>query len=292
MRRIWLAIGLCGCSLSSEGSAPFDEALGDTGTTVADTTVTIDSGEPIVDTATPEDTATPPPDTTTTDTTMAIDTIMPIDTTMPDTTMPDTTVADTFMPDTAPIDTGTIDMGTDAGGPYVTVSTASISSYNINLSDGSPRDWAHWAHPMTDSWNHKATGGGWIAKGTRVGSSGFDSLVYHFSWTGGTPTASVTDTSRGLQLDTIGNSVTFDVKGDSTSETTLDVWVSATGGSATLTGVLTDASTGSAATTITTGVFRSTFKYRPATAAGRLTVELKKTGGMGNYTAIFAAVVR
>jgi hypothetical protein len=290
MRRLLpIVVVVAGCSLQSEGTGvnegvdaeAIDSSIG------TDSFIDNDTG------SIPEDSSIA--ETTTIDS--GIDSAK-ADTSKPDTLVVDTSVVDTSMPDTKPVDTGPTDtgppdMGPETPGPTLTIVTTSLSTFNVDLSAGSPRDWAHWAQPATDSFNRKL-GGSMIAKGTRMGASTFESLVFHFAWTGGDPTATMMDTKRGLQLDTVGNAVAFDVAGDPTTELTLDTWASSTGGSTLVTASLSDAPATSATTTLTAGVYMVTFKYRTASAAGKIKVEFKRTeaGDVGTYSSFFAAVVR
>jgi hypothetical protein len=270
MKLFALAVLAAGCSLQSEGLGTDSPDLTDkVDSSVAPDTALQEAS--IVD-STPIDSG--------------------VDTSVPDTSMPETSVPDTSMPDTKPIDTGPPDVGPETPGPTLSVMTSTLATFNVNLSDGA-RDWAHWGHPATDSFNRKS-GGMMITKGTRTAVSTFESLVYHFAWSGGDPTPTMADTKRGLKLDTVGNAVTFEVSGDPSSERTLDVWASATGGATVVTGTLSDAATGSVATTLTAGVYLVTFKYRTASMSGKLKVEIKRTeaGAVDAYSAFFAAAVR
>lgn len=287
MRRLLaLAVVVAGCSLQSEGTG-VDEALGDT---AVDSSLANDS---FVDNDTGtarDDSPDSPEETTTIDS--GVDSPLPESST-PDTSMPDSKSVDMGPPDTGPPDTGPPDMGPEAPGPTVTVTNSSLSSFTVDLSAGKPRDWAHWGHTMSGSFN-RMSGGAMLAKGTSTGASTYESLVYRFSWSGGEPpTSSVTDTRRGLQLDTVGDSVTFEATGQpGMMETTLDGWASTTGGATLVTATLSDAPTGSATTTLSgTAAYLMTFKYR---TAGKIKIEIKRTdaGMSGQYSAFFAAVVR
>jgi hypothetical protein len=297
MRKLLLlSMFFCGCSLqtdgtSSEGDVVEDSAvsidtssgdtnvvLDDTGeapdTSVADTgVVAVDS---TVDTAKPD--------------TAVVDTFKP-DTFVPDTFMPDTFMPDTFMPDTFMPDTSVVDTAPEAPPPSLNVMSTTLSAYNVDLTAMGTRDWAHWGHDTVDAFNRKKDVA-LITKGTRTGGASFESLVFHFSWTNGTPILTMPDSKRGLQFSNNGEGVTFLVKGDPFLESTLDIWCGSTGGNASITGTLTDATTGSSTATISpTAAYVVTFKFRPATAAGSLKVEFKKTDNL-SYSSLNAAALR
>lgn len=286
---VLLSIFVLGCSLQSEGTSPEAELVSDSSSVIdtssGDTNVapddTISVSDDTLDT-TPVELDSAKPDTG------VVDTSMP-DTAKPDTSMPDTTMPDTAPPDTGPKDTGPVDVGPEAPPPSLSITSTSISDYTIDLAAGT-RDWAHWGHTTTDAFNRKK-GLALISKGTQTGALSFESLVYHFAWSNGDPLATMADTKRGLQLSSAGDSVSFDAKCDPFMESTLDLWMSATGGTTTVTATLPDATTGPAVTTIPGGVYVVTVKYRSATAAGAVKIDIKKTDSTA-YSSFFAAALR
>jgi hypothetical protein len=77
----------------------------------------------------------------------------------------------------------------------------STPSGTQNLSTLGVSDWAHWGLNTTTSYNHKAGVTAQISNYTTVGSAFTSRHTTHpfgFSWTGGTPTASATNTMTGL----------------------------------------------------------------------------------------------
>jgi hypothetical protein len=257
---------LAGCSLDSEGigaTEPFDSGG-------VDTTVVVESDTGAI--FVPEDT-------------------LAADASEPETTAIDSTMVDSEAPDTAPLDSGAAD--TAEAPPTTSLSITSrglgTAGTSVNLTTEGTRDWAHWGHMMTGSFNNK-NGSSWIARGTETGASTFESGVINFTWTDGAPpNVAVTAPPRGLTMSTPGENVTFTVQGDPTRELTLLLWASGTG-DATITGTLTG-STDSSNSTFVAGVHEVTFKFRTATTASKLRVEVKKGVLVGTFN-VFAAALK
>src|SRR4051812_48647937 len=65
---------------------------------------------------------------------------------------------------------------------------------NVNLTAGGTFDWAHWGLNNASSFNHKAAVTQQISNFTLIGAGivqQYSTNLYTFSWTDGTPTASV-----------------------------------------------------------------------------------------------------
>jgi len=339
VRRVSLAFlaTLAGCSLESTGT--FDETtLDDTGIVTGDTGVpTTDSESPVdsttTDTAVDDTTTTDTfvgdttvtdtfkPDTSVTDTfvadtfkpdtfvpdtavtdTFVADTFKP-DTFVPDTFVPDTFVPDTFVPDTFVPDTAVTDTfvpETPATGVLSCDATAPTASVDVSLTTDGTLDWAHWGYGgLPGNWNRKS-GGTALTKGPIGTPTWWGAYPTKFTWTNGTPTASVTDTTSGIYQNNKGESFAFDSAGDTAVERTLIVYVSWNGGTGTIDAKLSDSSATAATSTIPpTGVpvgtnihpMLYTCKYRPATAGAKLqiTVTQQTTGG---YISLLAASLK
>lgn len=327
-------------SASGDSSATDDSSGGDS-TIDPDTGTELDSGaaetdppdgggdsgsvdtEP-VDSGAPDTTA---PDTTVPDTTVP-DTSTP-DTTMPDTSMPDTTVVDTGPPDTGPLDTGPPDTGPPDTGPpdtgpadtgpadtgpetpavgvlKVTHGEQPSGALSINLTTEGTIDWGHWGYGAAGTWNHKATGTALI-KGTIGAAQQYGTYPSRFSWTGGTPNATVTNTDNGIYHDGNGEYFQFDAAGDATTERTLKVygcWRDPLIGLAKTSGRV-DVSLSDASATAWTGnlpppggstsgdnhVYYVEIKYRPVSATGRVVVRITQTTDNG-YISLLAATLK
>ncbi len=235
--------------------------------------------------------------------TFVADTFVP-DTFVPDTFVPDTFVPDTFVPDTSVADTAP---ETPAVGVLkVTYGEQPAASYSINLSTEGTIDWAHWGLGAAGNWNHKS-GATALVKGTIGGATRFTMYPSRFSWTGGTPTASVTNTDEGIYHDANAEFFQFDAAGDSTAERTLKVygaWRHALVGgaktSATVNISLNDSSaTAWSGTLPPPGASDGTdnkmywveIKYRPVASTGRVVVKITKTAAAG-YISLLAATLK
>lgn len=113
--------------------------------------------------------------------------------------------------------------------PAGTLSVTNVAPpASANLSTEGTTDWAHWGLTDTSSFNHKSGVTQQISNYTKIGSGTvgrFTDCQVKYSWTGGTPTDSATDTITGLYIPLVGNGFQFTVPAGTTQKT-LKVYVS------------------------------------------------------------------
>ena len=186
------------------------------------------------------------------------------------------------------------------GGTGSLTGTSAAASGTANLTTGGTLDWAHWGRTSPTSIDRKTTGGSKISSYTKVGSGtvynyGDDALG--FSWTDGTPTASVTNDHSGVYITGINRGFSFTVPADATSRT-LKVYVGGWRTQGTLTAHLSDGSaadyTTTASNTGNTFDRAITLTFNAASAGQTLTVTWKETADYnapyGNVTLLSAAL--
>ena len=93
---------------------------------------------------------------------------------------------------------------------------------NVNLSSGGTADWAHWGLSGPSSFNHKSGVTQQISNFTKIGTGqtqqyGNNPTLY--SWTGGTPTSTSTNTSTGIYVIGMNNGFQVTVPADTTART-------------------------------------------------------------------------
>ena len=96
-----------------------------------------------------------------------------------------------------------------------------------NLTALGTRDWAHWGLTSASSFNHKAGVTSQISNYTVVGTGAANRYAdngFGYSWTGGTPTASATNSTTGVYISGVGNGFQITVPAD-TTQRTLTVYV-------------------------------------------------------------------
>ncbi len=97
----------------------------------------------------------------------------------------------------------------------------------VNLSNEGKADWAHWGLTVPTSFDHKASVGQQISNYSVIGTgkvNEYRSNPNGYSWTDGTPTGSVTNTTSGIWIANVGNGFKISVPADTTSRT-LKVYV-------------------------------------------------------------------
>ena len=125
------------------------------------------------------------------------------------------------------------DSGSRAGGTGGTGGALSgnpaIAPDNVNLSVEGPTDWAHWGLYSSSDVDRKA---GIVSQISNISSIGgangsrSDKVKSAYSWTGGSPTASVNKTTTGLRVFNVDKGFEFSVPASTTSRT-LKVYVGA-----------------------------------------------------------------
>ncbi|HEX2269348.1 MAG TPA: IPT/TIG domain-containing protein, partial [Pyrinomonadaceae bacterium] len=114
-----------------------------------------------------------------------------------------------------------------AGGGSGTLSGSfATPASSINLTTEGTSDWAHWGLGSPAAFDHKSSVLSEIGNVTKLGSSSVFWLNDNptmFSWTGGTPTASATNTQSGIFTPGIGNGFQFNVPAD-TEQKTLKIY--------------------------------------------------------------------
>ena len=96
-----------------------------------------------------------------------------------------------------------------------------------NLTALGTLDWAHWGLTSASSFDHKAGVTSQISNFTVVGTGAanrYADNAFGFSWTGGTPTASATNSTTGVYISGVGNGFQITVPAD-TTQRTLTVFV-------------------------------------------------------------------
>ncbi len=289
--------GLDGVALDSTsgvdtGSSPDSALTTDSGLT-AETGPGTDTGTEPADTGTaPTDTGTTPTDTGTTPTDTGT---TPTDT---GTTPTDTGTAPTDT-GTTPTDTGTPPTDT---GPVAELSCTLASgptTGSVDLSAGT-LDWAHWGLVTKDSWDHKSGGTFFTGRGTTKGGfNTYGSYPVSWTWSGGTPTASMPGpigTLTGIFVGNKDEGFTFDVA-LTTTERTLVTWLARNGTTTSVKVSSSDAGIAPFTTTISasgaSGNVPATLTclVRGASTSSKVTVEIMQTNS-GGYTSLLSAVVK
>ncbi len=112
---------------------------------------------------------------------------------------------------------------TDPGSPGGTLSIdVAASPGAVNLSSEGLADWAHWGYTGATSFNHKAGVAQQISNFTPITSAPSRYTagdVPSYSWTGGTPVASVGSTRAGLYFAGAGNGYTVTLPADTSTKT-------------------------------------------------------------------------
>jgi hypothetical protein len=95
-----------------------------------------------------------------------------------------------------------------------------------NLATLGTSDWAHWGLTSSTSYNHRAGVTAQISNITPIGAAleRYTNHAFGFTWTGGTPTASATNTRTGVLVRGLDNGFQITVPADTTSRT-LTVYV-------------------------------------------------------------------
>ena len=164
---------------------------------------------------------------------------------------------------------------------------------SVNLTTEGTSDWAHWGLNVATDFNHKATGGSQISNVTLIGANStkarFNDSTSTYSWTGGTPTASATNTPTGIYINNAtgpGRGFQFTAPAD-TTQRTLEIFLGEFDASGTLEATLSD---GSAATFTNTlpgaagqtvqGMY--TLNYAANSPSQTLTVKWTETADFGD----------
>ena len=121
-------------------------------------------------------------------------------------------------------ETISITVNAAAAGTLSGVNAASPGS--VNLSTEGTTDWAHWGLTNAASFDHKAAVTPQISNFTQLGTTAANRFQaptgarVAYTWTGGTPTASATNTTTGLYINgTIGNGFSLSVPANTTTKT-------------------------------------------------------------------------
>ena len=159
-----------------------------------------------------------------------------------------------------------------------------------NLTTEGTLDWAHWGLTTTALFNHKNGVTQQIGNYTQIGTNSalrYTNNSNTYSWTGGTPTATATNTTTGLYTYQTGNGFQIVVPADTTPKT-LKLYVGLWNSSSRLEAVLSDGSASPlidnslVSGTVLNGVY--TLNYRAATNGQTLTLKWTATSDTGNIT--------
>ncbi|MCZ2078833.1 MAG: peptidoglycan DD-metalloendopeptidase family protein [Bryobacterales bacterium] len=183
-----------------------------------------------------------------------------------------------------------------AGGGALTGTVAAPSAVE-NLSQLGTSDWAHWGLSSNTSFNHKAGVSQQISNYTPVGGPAAQRYTDNpmgYSWTGGTPTASITNTTTGIWVAGLNRGFRITAPADTTVRT-LKVFVGIWNTQGKMVAQLsdnsapnyTDTSLNSSGDMV--GVY--TFNYRAASAGQTLTITFtQNTSSNGTITLQAAAL--
>ena len=120
----------------------------------------------------------------------------------------------------------TVTSGGTTGSLAASLATPSGTQNLTSLGTG---DWAHWGITAATSFDHKAGVTSQISNYTMVGASAanrYSDNGFGYTWTGGTPTASATNTTTGVYVEGVGNGFRITAPAD-TTQRTLTVYVDA-----------------------------------------------------------------
>ena len=158
------------------------------------------------------------------------------------------------------------------------------------LSTSGTTDWAHWGLTTPTSFDHKSGVTQQISNYSIVGGAAgwYGDNPIGFTWTGGTPTATTTNSTTGVWIAGLNNGLYFTVPADTTSRT-LQVYVGVWQAGGKLVAHLSD---GSSADYVSTGVLNNggkalglyTLTYSAASSGQTLSVTYTMNSGAGNVT--------
>ncbi len=169
---------------------------------------------------------------------------------------------------------------------------------NVNLPSEGTADWAHWGLTAANTFNHKSGVSPQISNYTVIGSGTpqrYSNNPNLYTWTGGTPSASTTNTPTGVFVTGLNNGFQITVPADTTQKT-LKLFVGVWFAGGKLEASLSD---GSAANFVDTSVVNSTgtknalytLNYQAGTSGQTMTVKWTVASGTGNITLQAASVV-
>jgi hypothetical protein len=183
------------------------------------------------------------------------------------------------------------------GGSGSLSGTVSTPTSTQNLSTLGSADWAHWGLSGVSSYDHKAGITPLISNYTMVGGT-VESYSDHpigFTWTGGTPTASATNTTTGIYVSGQGNGFQITAPADGTQRT-LTVYVGVWDAQGKMTAYLSDNSAPAYSDTTLNSTSGSlagmyTFAYKSSSPGQTLNISYtQNNGGAGNVTLQGAAL--
>ncbi|MEQ1762822.1 MAG: peptidoglycan DD-metalloendopeptidase family protein [Pyrinomonadaceae bacterium] len=190
-------------------------------------------------------------------------------------------------------------VNTNIGGGMLTASQTAPPS-NRNLNTEGTTDWAHWGFTNATTFNHKNNVPQQISNFTQIGS--ITPLRYtnnpnSFSWSGGTPRASASNTTTGVYVYNVGNGFQITVPA-TTSQRTLKLYVGVWAAGGYFEATLSD---GSASPYLNTSILSAgtmngvyTVNYRAASPSQTLTVRWlvnSSSHSVGNVTLQAATLV-
>ncbi|HMZ97187.1 MAG: FG-GAP-like repeat-containing protein [Nitrospira sp.] len=179
--------------------------------------------------------------------------------------------------------TPTIVLTTAGGGSGPLLNgTYTAPASTVNLSTEGTVDWTHWGLSTATSFNHKSGVTSQISNFSAVGggvAGQYSDNLVGYTWTGGTPTASATNSTTGLYIVGVNKGFQFTVPAD-TTQRTVKVYVSAWGAQGKMEAFLSDGSAAGYSDTSlsdpglsSSGAARVyTFTYRAASANQTLTL--------------------
>jgi hypothetical protein len=170
--------------------------------------------------------------------------------------------------------------------------TLATPSGTQNLTTLGTVDWAHWGLTSAASYDHKSGVTPQISNYTIVGTgpaNTYPDNAFGYTWTGGTPTASATNTTTGVYILGVGNGLQITAPAD-TTQRTLTVYVDAYNAQGKMVAHLSDTSSpdyvnSSLNSVSVTSQGAYTFVYKAASAGQTLTITftgIANNGSSGN----------
>jgi hypothetical protein len=162
--------------------------------------------------------------------------------------------------------------------------SAANASGTVNLSSQGTSDWSQCGYSSASTWNHKSSGGSQINSTLPSGFARYTNNGVGWTWTGGTPTASVTSSTTGVSVTNGAFSVTVPA---SITSHTLKIYVGGSNSTGTLTASLSDGSAPnytSSASSAGNYYKVYTLTFNAGSANQTLTVNWTQTSEVGKVT--------
>jgi PEP-CTERM motif-containing protein len=165
---------------------------------------------------------------------------------------------------------------------------------SVNLTTEGTADWIHWGLTTTNDVNRKATGGSQISNVALIGTGTTKARLTDspsvYSWTGGTPTATATNSPTGVYINNFsgaGRGFQFTAPADTTART-LEVFLGEFDASGTFEASLSDGSAATYTNILAGGANQTvqgmyTLNYSANSPGQTLTVKWTETSDLGQF---------